>query len=825
MGFTFTLRRFRFLALAGLCAVLTITLASFLLREPESAVRPPPPPKIAADIEQQTQAFSLSKSSGDHTLYTIEAAQVTHFKETDKTVLRDVSILLYGKEGARRDRITSSECEFDPGSGSLFIAGEVSMQLDSLLSGPPSDAEQAAPNPVHIITSGLSFDQNTGVASTEQEVRFQFANGEGISQGAIYNPQEQLLVLQAGIELSIRQRQDGVPDGAPSRGPDRTMDTMLSGPDVEEQSNPEGFTHVRASNLRFHSGQRRIFLSAPVQITQGPRKIEAGDSEIVLDSSHRVERALLGGRIHAIEQTQLLFSELRAGRGVLEFTEQGKVRRLLLEQNVDWSADSKQAKREGQAQQVDLSFQNGLLERIEAYDNVRIVLHQPDNFAPPSSPTEAATKEHNGKGTQILSAEYAEMNPGAGGEGLRHLRTRASSTLQLFPSKAGEEKRTVSGETFEMEFDPESNLTLFAAEGSVRVVAEATGGAQRRRVTSSDQLQITFVPGTQAVDRMQQLGNFHYQEAARQARAERAYYSATSSATGDGEEVVLEGKPLVWDSSGKISAQKIALKNSAAEISAEGDVSTTYYPSEAERNLYAGSGPIHVVADRFQYDGAAERAVYEGRTRLWQGGNLLEADWLELDRRQGQLVARHKIYSMFQKAEGTASTAGALPAASPSSGSTASSPSLPSHSSLLHSGPFEIRSDYLIYQQTKQKALYQGGVRMLNAASTLTSEELEIFFTPQPAMPEPASGPWRVERAIATDGVEIFQPGRKGTGDRLEYLPGEGEIRLFGNLATVSDTQWGTTQGARLTYFIGDDRIFMDGKPGLQTETLHQVKP
>ena len=821
MGFTFTLRRFRFLALAGLCAVLTITLASFLLREPESAVRPPPPPKIAADIEQQTQAFSLSKSSGDQTLYTIEAAQVTHFKETDKTVLRDVSILLYGKEGTRLDRITSSECEFDPGSGSLFIAGEVSMQLDAPLSGPLSDAEQAAPNPVHIITSGLSFDQNTGVASTEQEVRFQFAGGEGVSQGAIYNPQEQLLVLQAGIELSIRQRQDGVPDGAPGS----TMDSMLSGQDVEEQSNQEEFTRVRASNLRFHSGQRKIFLAAPVQMTQGQRKIEAGDSEIVLDSSHRVERTLLGGRIHAVEQNQLLFSELRAGRGELEFTEQGKVRKLLLEQDVDWSADSRQAKREGQAQQVDLSFQNGLLERIQAYDNVRIVLHQPDNFAPPSSPTEAARETHDRVGTQILSAEYVEMIPGAGGEGLRHLRTRASSTLQLFPSKAGGEKRTVSGETFEMEFGPKSNLTLFAAEGNVRVVAEATGGTQRRRVTSSDQLQITFVPGTQVVDRMQQLGNFHYQEADRQARAERAYSSVTSSSTGDGEEVVLQGKSLVWDTSGKISARKIVLNNSATEISAEGEVSTTYYPSGSEGSLYAGSGPIHVVADRFQYDGTAERAVYEGRARLWQGGNLLEADRLELDRQQGQLVARHKIYSMFQKAEGTTSTTGALPVASPSSGSTASSPSLPSHSSLVQSGPFEIRSDYLIYQQSKQKALYQGDVRMLNAAGTLSSEELEIFFTPQPAMPQPASGPWRVERAIATDGVAIFQPGRKGTGDRLEYLPAEGEIRLFGNLATVSDARWGTTQGARLTYFIGADRIFADGKPGLQTETLHQVKP
>ncbi len=824
MGFTFTVRRLRLLALAGLFAVLGITFASFLFRQPKSAVRPPPPPKIAADINQQMQAFSLSKSSGDHTLYTIEATQVTNFKETGKTVLQNVSILLYGKEGTRLDRITSSECEFDPGSGFLFIAGEVNMQLGVPLLGSSSDAEQAAPNPVHIITSGLSFDQNTGIASTEKEVRFQFAAGEGVSQGAIYNPQEQLLILQSAVQLSIRPGPDSEQNREPDGTPSKIVKASFPNPDARAPSNLEGLTHVRASRLRFHRGQGKIYLAAPVQITQGNRKLEAGDSEIVLDSSHRVERALLGGRIHAREQTQLRFSELRAGRGELEFTAQGKIKKLLLVQDVDWSAGTGQAQREGQAQRVDLLFQNGLLQRIEAYDKVRIVLHEPHAFAPISSSVAEIAEPANGPGAQILSAQYVEMLPGAGGEGLQRLRTRDSSTLQLLPAKAGKnkDKRTVSGETFEMQFGPESNLTLFAAEGSVRVVAEASGNIPRRRITSSDHLQITFDPLTQALDRMQQWGNFHYQESDREARAERADYSTA----GGREEVVLQGTPMVWNSSGKISAHRIALKSSTGEINAEGKVATTYFPPEKERSVFAGSGPIHVVADRLHYDGATEKALYEGRARLWQGGNLLEADWLEMDRRQGRLVARNKIYSLFQKTEEPPDLDGGLPAAS-SAFASSPSPLGASRSGVVPSGRFEIRSDYLIfiYQQAQHKALYQGSVRMQNAASTMTSEELEIFFTPQPGKEKNASGPWQVERAIASDGVAILQPGRKGAGDRLEYLPGEEKILLFGDMATVSDAQWGTTQGARLTYFIGDDRIFVDGKPGLQTETRHHVTP
>ena len=144
------------------------------------------------------------------------------------------------------------------------------------------------------------------------------------------------------------------------------------------------------------------------------------------------------------------------------------------------------------------------------------------------------------------------------------------------------------------------------------------------------------------------------------------------------------------------------------------------------------SGPIHVVADRFHYDGATETALYEGSARLWQGGNLLEADWLEMDRRRGRLVARNKVYSLFQKTEQPPDFAGSLPVASSASSSSHSgSPhSGLSHAGLADAGRFEIRSDYLIYiyQQTQHKALYQGSVRMQNAASTLTSEELELFF-------------------------------------------------------------------------------------------------
>ena len=106
---------------------LGVPLWSYFQRARERAHPRPSPPRIAPQINQQTHAFSLSKTLGDHTLYTVEASEVTHFK--NKVVLRGVSILLYGKQSDRRDRIESQECEYDPASGSLSIPGQVTMQL------------------------------------------------------------------------------------------------------------------------------------------------------------------------------------------------------------------------------------------------------------------------------------------------------------------------------------------------------------------------------------------------------------------------------------------------------------------------------------------------------------------------------------------------------------------------------------------------------------------------------------------------------------------------------------------------------------------------
>lgn len=803
MALQFTPHRFRRLALAGMGIVLGLTVASYWSRQGNREPVPPLPPQIAPEVNQQTQQFSLSKTLGDNTLYTVQAKRVTYFKDTNKVQLHGVSILVYGKDGKRQDRIESEECEFDPNTASLFISGEVRMEFEAPLGAsfqPPSLEKRS--NTVRILTSGLRFDQNTGTASTDREVRFWFAQGQGSSEGAIYDPQRQWLALKAKVEISLQEPTPGKTTPYPVVSP---IAGQKQNPEEKGMPGDEGtLTRVRAGSLRFPFDERKIELGGPVEVTRGSRRVEAGSSEILLDDQHRARKAFLAGGVIGIEQTANGSSEVRSQQGLLELTAEGKLTSLQFENEVSWMTSSAEVRREGSARRVDLLFSepSGLLTRVLAADQVRLDLRRTRNPAASSLPSPARRNVAPPDARQVLSTETAEMKMSPDGNTVERLTTPSASTLELYPSRPGDDQWTVQGDGFGMDFDSEGNLARFSAGGSVRLSAESTAGPSRKRVSTSDYLSLAMDPQRHSIARMEQWGRFRFQDPEKEGRSERAVYSV------DRGETVLQGNAAVWNPNGKLSAQKILLQNDTGNLEAEGAVSSTYFPQPSTTTR--PSDPIHVVADHLRYEAAAERAHFQGRVHLWQGSDLLEAGWLELDRRQGRLEARNQVYSIFQD----------VPQARPEDGAT---PATGQRSSPQPSGPVEIRSDRVLYQQPEQKAIYQGSVRMQHHSTSVTASELELFF--QPAEPAVGAGAARIERALARGQVNIRDAGRKATGNRAEYFPARSQVVLFGEPAAIVDPQRGTTAGARLTYHMGDDRILVEGEPGLPTETRRQVSP
>jgi lipopolysaccharide export system protein LptA len=85
-----------------------------------------------------------------------------------------------------------------------------------------------------------------------------------------------------------------------------------------------------------------------------------------------------------------------------------------------------------------------------------------------------------------------------------------------------------------------------------------------------------------------------------------------------------------------------------------------------------------------------------------------------------------------------------------------------------------------------------------------------------------------MEKTVAQRSVVLTQPNRKGTGDWVEYTTANEVAVLKGNPARVDDADKGSTEGARLTVYMREDRVVADDPRGPQSpgrvRSTHRVK-
>ena len=91
-------------------------------------------------IQQSTEGFTYSESRGGHTIYTLHASKAVQYKSDGHAELHDVSITLYGAQGAPANRIYGNDFDWDPVHGIARAMGEV--QID--FQGAATPVRQAA---------------------------------------------------------------------------------------------------------------------------------------------------------------------------------------------------------------------------------------------------------------------------------------------------------------------------------------------------------------------------------------------------------------------------------------------------------------------------------------------------------------------------------------------------------------------------------------------------------------------------------------------------------------------------------------------------------
>ena len=145
------------------------------------------PAPLAQNEEKRFTSLNIKKVEGTHTVFAVEASKSTDLKGQDISLLEDVKITAYGKNGDRNDVIHTQSCRYAKADGSIQCEGNVKFELESA-----DDAARVAtepdtrPNIIHIETTGVTFERATGRAQTVQPVKFTFPNGSGDGVGAVY---------------------------------------------------------------------------------------------------------------------------------------------------------------------------------------------------------------------------------------------------------------------------------------------------------------------------------------------------------------------------------------------------------------------------------------------------------------------------------------------------------------------------------------------------------------------------------------------------------------------------------------------------------------
>lgn len=549
------------------------------------------PQKLGINIQQSTQGFSLSKSEGGRTLFTVRASKAVQYKEGGRAELRDVNIIVYGRQSNRFDQIYGADFEYDAKTGDVSAKGEVHIDLQANAEGgvqPDQAPPQELKNPIHLKTSGLVFNQKTGLARTAERIEFRVPQASGSALGAEYDSKAATLTLEKNIQITTtgdHAAQIEATHGAITKGPNRAV---LDG------------VRVRRASGGFEARQLTVYL-------RDDNTVEhiVGSGEVKADTSGSNRATAQGPRADVF------------------ITEQNALRSAVLSGGVSFAATmgtgKSQSQVEGTAGKVDLAFAaKNLLTGAVASQNVNIKQK-------PAGP---------GDTVQIISdAINFDI-----GKGHRLERAVTSGAAQVQVASGGTNTRATAGH-FEATFDNRSRLSKVIGLPDAKVTSSAAG--QPEKTSSSDRVEVSF-NSTGGVASLVQQGNFHYVEAAttaggsqREVWAQTARYSPATSA------LQLSGSPRVVEGGMTTTANAMTMNRRTGQAQANGDVKTTYSELKPQLGgaLLATSDPIHVTAAVMDLQQTGGTAAFSGGARLWQGSNIVEAPVINFDREKRTIIA------------------------------------------------------------------------------------------------------------------------------------------------------------------------------------------
>ncbi|HEY6349934.1 MAG TPA: LptA/OstA family protein [Candidatus Angelobacter sp.] len=684
-------------------------------------------PSIPSNVVQSTKGFTFSKSEGGRTIFVIHAAQAEQLKESGRAKLHDVNIVIYGRQSNRFDQIYGADFQYDPKTEDVVATGEVHIDLESNASG-PAGPDQALPqemkNPIHLKTSGLVFNRNTGLAATKELIEFRLPEASGSAVGATYDSHSNLLTLQSSVHLVTTEKHKATITAKSAIITKEPLKAVLQSGRVEEQA----------------------------------RSVQADRITVLLHHDNTIDRVLGDGNVHVEDSSPKGF-KLGAPQAEMLMAGKEQVRSGTLSGAVTFEARGA-SPAQGTARRLLLDFGPGnLLTRAQARDGVQL-----------NQGTAGKSVQLQSDGLDFLMGKNKKLEKAV-----------TSGTARVLVAQ-GNTKTVITADQFQGRFNALNRPTVMSGSSNVKTVSTTPGKADQ--ITTSREVVATF-NDQNAIEQIEQDGDFHYQQDQQTATADRARYVPAD------EVITLIGSPRVKDPASTLTAENIQLNRKTRVALAQRDVKVTYTDLKTQPNggMLGAAGPIHVTGSSMTASPAGEQAKFTN-ARLWQSSNIVEAPVITFDRAHRSLLAQGS-------AQGRVS---AVFIQQDKSGKSV---------------PVNVTADRLSYVDAERKAVFSGNVVTKASETTITADTVQILLTARSNQ-----GGSQLDRIIAQGEILIEQPNRKATGNQLVYTAADEKMVLTaepGKRPAIVDAERGRISGDSLTFYRHDDRVLVDSKEASRT--------
>ncbi len=694
-------------------------------------------PAIPESLPSQTSAaardWCWSQTQLHRTVAEVCAKNFRQLKDPSRLHLDGVEVKVYAGDGATFDRIRTASAELDTGTRTFLAGGEVEITM-----GEPV-GQRTAPRRVFIRTSGLKYEVETGRASTIGPTAFRFDRGEGSSLGALYDPEYRELHLRSQTEVTWRGS--------------------------DPKSKP---LKVETDELIYKERDSAIIVGPWCRLSRGEMSVTGGKGILWLKEGdiRRVEASQASGTDRPGPDRLV---EYAADQVFIDFAAGGEVERIAAERNARLASIEKASRISATAGHIDLDFDlaggESRLRKALARGGAVVESVPAGDGNTPAPPA------------RVLRSDIIELAMRPGGREIDTAETRAPGVIEFLPAAPSHSRRRLEASRISIDYAGDNRLrSLQASEAATRTEPPRPAGkpAPPPLLTWSRDLRAEFDPASSELARLEQWGDFRYEEGGRRGRAGRAVFDLRENL------ITLVNGARVWDAEGSLAADRIVMSQQSGDVAAEGSVASTREPERDQQPgaLVSPGEPLYATAARMLLSMSGRRIRYDGDAVVWQGASRTEAGWIEIDRGERTLEARGNVHSRFVEL-------GAAPVFT------------------------LVDAHELRYTDNDRTAVYRGGVLMRRSGMNVSAAGLRAVFAVKNRSSE-------LESAYADGNVRITHVSgsrtREATAEHAEYAVAEGRVALSGGSPQFTDSLRGSTRGRQLTWYAGNDRLLVDGR-------------